>query len=120
MGRVCIKEETIRESTQKAMKKLGTFKPEYSPLIRIYSGLRAEYERLKKEYDESGFKYAEPSGTGGSKKAPIVATLENLRKDILLYSDRLMLNPKAFSDGKAAPKKKESPLAAALREIEAD
>lgn len=118
MGRVCIKEETIRESTQKAMQKLGTFKPEYLPLIRIYSGLRAEYEKLRKEYDESGFRYAEPSGTGGNKKAPIVATLENLRKDILLYSDRLMLNPKAFSDQKAPQKKQESPLAAALRGLE--
>ena len=30
------------------------------------------------------------------KKAPIVATLESLRKDIATYSDRLCLNPKAF------------------------
>ncbi len=120
MSRTCIKEETIRDSTQKAMKKLGTFKPEYLPLIRIYSGMRADYERLHREYVNGGFKCAEPSGAGGDKKSPLVATLEALRKDILQYSDRLMLNPKALLDGKLAPQKKESPLIAALREIEED
>ena len=56
---------------------------------------------------------------GGKKKAPIVAALESLRKDILQYSDRLCLNPRAnIPAGKNLGKKAASPLAEALASIE--
>ena len=56
-----------------------------------------------------------PTADGGAKKSPLSMTIESLRKDILLYSDRLMLNPKARADaGKGKPKK--SRLAEALKD----
>ena len=46
--------------------------------------------------------------------------MENLRKDILLYSDRLMINPKANLKGDGDSKKGEvkNKLAAALESLE--
>lgn len=116
-GRKPTRKETINAQTVRAMKTLGTFKPEYLSLVDIYAELKAEYIKIHAEYEADGYRYSEPS-SGGEKKSPIVATLEGLRKDILAYSDRLMLNPKAFSDKAAVKKQKLSPLAAALKEVE--
>ena len=54
---------------------------------------------------------------GGAKKAPIVATLESLRKDILAYSDRLCLNPKSL-ENVTAEKTSKSTLARVLSKLE--
>ena len=60
----------------------------------------------------------EYSAADTGKKSPVVAVLETLRKDICNISDRLMLNPKALSDGKkATPTKKSNKLVAALDEV---
>ncbi|MNS40947.1 hypothetical protein D3C72_732870 [compost metagenome] len=65
------------------------------------------------EFEEGGYKYETETAAGGTKKSAIVATLENLRKDIVAYSDRLCLNPKALETvTKDSPKK--SKLADAL------
>lgn len=98
MAGKAVTKETIKKNVVKDMIKLGVYKAEFDAIIDIYSELREQYERLTKEYKDSKYKYASTTGQGGEKKAAIVATLENLRKDILLYSDRLCLNPKAFKD----------------------
>ena len=77
------------------MKSLGVYKEEYDPLINVYSDLISQYLRANKEFEDSGFQYETETAAGGTKKSAIVATLENLRKDILSYSDRLCINPKA-------------------------
>ena len=117
MGRIAITRETIKAQTVTAMKKMGTFAPEYEPIIEIYAGLREQYNRLSAEYsDGKSYHYATPTADGGAKKSPLSMTIESLRKDSLLYSDRLMLNPKARADaGKGKPKK--SRLAEALNQI---
>lgn len=115
------KKETIKKNTVRDMKKLGVFQAEYTPLIDIYCELMEQYMKLTKEYQDSGFEYAEKTDRGGTKKSTLVATLETLRKDLLAYSDRLFLNPKALSDRKKTDKNKNvkgSALAMALREIE--
>lgn len=111
--------DTIKKSTIAAMKKIGTYRPEYDPIIDVYAEIREQYERLTKEFKKSGYKFDELTENGGTKKAPIVAVLENLRKDILQYSDRLCLNPKALADKKSSDDKKKegSMLAKALSEI---
>ncbi|NTW04542.1 MAG: P27 family phage terminase small subunit [Peptococcaceae bacterium] len=78
------------------MKKLGIYKPEYNRLIDIYAELVEQYGILTNEFQDSGYDYEVETMQGGAKKAPIVATLETLRKDILAYSDRLCLNPKSL------------------------
>lgn len=111
--------ETIKKNTIEDMKKLKTYKPEYDACIDIYAELMEQYARLTKKFKDAGYKIEEPTAEGGSKKAPIVATLESLRKDILQYSDRLCLNPKANMPlGKINGKKRTSPLADALSSIE--
>lgn len=99
MARIPTK-ETIKRATIKDMKALGTHKPQYNRLIDIYADLVNQYLTAIEEFEEGGRQYEVSTAAGGFKKSPIVATLENLRKDILQYSDRLMLNPKAFDQTK--------------------
>lgn len=89
-------QESIKRKTIKDMKELGVHKPQFNRLIDIYAGLVHQYLIALKQFEASGYVYEVETAAGGSKKSPIVATLETLRKDILQYSDRLCLNPKAF------------------------
>ena len=86
---------SIKEKVVADMKGLGTYKPEYDALITIYSDLLAQYEQANQKFIASGYQYETETAAGGTKKSAIVATLENLRKDIIAYSDRLCLNPKS-------------------------
>lgn len=88
--------EGIRKKTIKDMKKLSIFKPEYEPIIAIYSEIREQYEFLSQKFKDSGYDFEVETSQGGLKKAPIVSTLETLRKDIITYSDRLCLTPKSL------------------------
>lgn len=108
----------FKTQTIKFMKSLGTYKAEFMPLIELYAELREEYEHLHTEYVVGGYNCVEYSAADTGKKSPVVAVLETLRKDICNISDRLMLNPKALSDGKkATPTKKSNKLVAALDEV---
>lgn len=88
--------ETIKRKTIEDMKKLGVHKPQYNRLIDIYAELVFQYNILTVEFENNGYQYEVETDQGGTKKSPIVATLESLRKDILAYSDRLCLNPKSI------------------------
>lgn len=119
MAGKAITKETIKKNTVSDMKKLGVYKAEYDAIIDIYAELREQYERLTKEFKDGGYEYSCDTIQGGEKKSPLVATLESLRKDILQYSDRLCLNPKANQqEGKRPVQKKQSALAQALSSIE--
>ena len=109
--------ETIKRRTIADMKSLGVHKKEYNRLVDIYSELVHQYIELTGKFKKSGYKYKVSTVQGGSKKAPIIATLETLRKDILLYSDRLCLNPKSLETVTAETVKK-SKLAMILSDIE--
>ncbi|NOU63169.1 terminase [Paenibacillus sp. LMG 31461] len=113
-----LKKEKVKKQTISEMKRLGVYKKEYSRVIEIYSELAAQYEILSTQFEQSGYEFEVDTGQGGSKKAPIVATLETLRKDILAYSDRLYLNPKSSptSNGNSKGKGK-SKLAAAISKL---
>lgn len=106
----------IRKKTIKDMKKLLIYKQEYDPIIDIYSELREQYYILSQKFKDSDYNYKVDTAQGGAKKAPIVATLESLRKDIITYSDRLCLNPKAIDTVKIKVPKK-SALSEALSKL---
>lgn len=107
---------TIKSQTVNDMKKLGVYRSEYDRIIDIYAGLCEQYHRLMKEYDtRSGYQYSTDTGAGGAKKSPLVGTIESVRRDILAYSDRLCLNPKAEREGKLPPAGKPSKLEELLR-----
>jgi phage terminase small subunit len=114
-----VRKESIKKNTISDMKKLGVYKPEYEPVIDIYCEMREQYELYTKQLKDKEFKCDEWTAAGGTKKSALVSTIETLRKDILLFSDRLCLNPKAFvKDSPTQGKKKESKLGAALSSIE--
>lgn len=107
----------IRKHTIKAMTALNVYKPEFEPLIDIYCEMREQYELYTAKLKTAGYKCDEATAAGGTKKSALVSTLETLRKDILIYSDRLYLNPKSLAEAKKAPEQKESALEKALRQI---
>lgn len=117
MAGKAITKDTIKKNTVKDMRKLGVYKAEYDPIIEIYSEMREQYERLTKEFKMGGYEYSIETMQGGSKKSPLVATLESLRKDILQYSDRLCLNPKANLDKQKEKEQKKKGLAEVLKSI---
>lgn len=101
---------------KKSMIELGVYKPEFEPIIEIYGQLVEQYEILTKQFIESGYDFEEQTNVG-TKKAPIVTTLESLRKDILSYATQLGLTPQGLlkTDDGAFKKKKVSALSAALK-----
>lgn len=110
---------TIKRQTKKDMEKLGVYRPEYDRIVDIYAGLCEQYHRLMNDYDKDGsYAYSISTADGGKKRSPLITTIESIRRDILSYSDRLMLNPKAERDAKTDTAPKKSKLEEALRELQ--
>ena len=74
------------------MESLGVYRKEFDPLIEIYASMMVQYKATEVTTNSKG--------VVSEKKSPLVQTLETLRKDILSYSDRLCLNPKALTEDK--------------------
>lgn len=101
------------------MKALGVYKPEFEPIIEVYSQLREQYKILTERFIASGYDFKEYTNTG-TKKAPIVTTLETLRKDILAYAAQLGLTPQGLlkADEDAFRQKKKSKLLETLKGLD--
>ena len=111
------KDPAIKEKVIQDMKALGVYKAEYDSIIEIYSDLLFQYYDATEKFKKSNYQYETPTAAGGTKKSAIVATLESLRKDIVTYSDRLCLNPKAIENITVENKAK-SPLEKILSDME--
>ena len=107
---------TIKKKIIEDMMALNTFKPEFLPVIEIYCDLRTQYDILNKEFTENKYRYSETTANG-SKKSPIVTTLESLRKDILAYANQLGLTTQGLLklDDNAFKKKRKSALEGMLK-----
>jgi len=116
MPRKATQKDTIKKNTVAAMRKLGTYKAEYEPVIDIYCEMREQYEIYTQRLKKTNYKCDEFTAAGGTKKSALVSTIETLRKDILLYSDRLMINPKAYDDSDSG-KNPTSKLGQILKEL---
>jgi len=109
--------KAIIKSTKTKMASLGTYKKEYDKMIEIFAGLLEQYEILLLRFENGNYQVDIDCGFGESKKTnPIIRVLETLRKDILTYSDRLCLNPKAL-ETITIEKDKKSKLATMLSEM---
>lgn len=104
---------SIKAATIKDMKALGIHKPEYNRIIDIYSDLVFQYNEAMDAFEENGRQYEVETAAGGTKKSATAASLEILRKDIITYSDRLGLTPKAL-EAITAEQRKESKLSQIL------
>lgn len=109
------KPKTEIGKVKSAMRRLNVYKPQFDPIIEVYVQLREQYDALTGKFVESDFDFEESTNTG-TKKAPIVTTLESLRKDILAYATQLGLTPQGLlrADDKAFVKKRKSSFSDAL------
>ena len=95
------------------MKELGTYKIQYNQVVEVYSDMLYQYNILSKNLKKKGLRQLSIQKKWW-KKSPILASLENLRKDIGTYSDRLMLNAKTYNAEIEQPKKEKSVFARLL------
>jgi len=111
--------KNIKNQTRDQMKALGVYKPEFEPIIEVYAQLREQYKVLTERFIASNYDIEETTNTG-SKKAPIVTTLESLRKDILAYATQLGLTPQGLlkADEDAFKQKKKSKLSEMLKGLD--
>ena len=111
---------TLITETKTAMKVLSIYRPEFDQIITIYCQLLHQYDTLNRKYVNNGMEYEVYTKTG-VKKAPIVTTLESLRKDIAAYAVYLGLTPsglKTINKESGGPIKKVSKLEMVLMDIE--
>lgn len=100
----------IENKVKRDMKTLKVYRKEYDAVIRVYASLLFDYELKFIVYSESNFalKIEQEVGDGEEIKIitvsnPVVKHLENLRKDIKIYSDVLGLNVKAEKNSIVEP-----------------
>lgn len=101
---------TIYDDTIKKMKALNTHDVAYNRIIDIYAGMVNQYYTILYEWEKEGRPISTDSAAGSAKKHPALDQLEKLRKDILAYSDKLMLNPKSAKDIEAKQQNELSPF----------
>lgn len=84
------------------MKELGTYRKEFDMIIDIFSGMLFQYQKLAQDYADMGYPvtdtYVNKAGAENERKVPILIAMEILRKDILSYSNQLMMNPKSLGE----------------------
>ena len=89
---------------------LDVYRSEFDTLIEIYSGMLAQYDIITERLIDSKFDIEVETQRGGSRKSATATAQEKLRTDLIMYSDRLMLNPKALRNAKVEAPKEESAL----------
>lgn len=91
----------LKNETIKYMTALGNYKPEYDHMIDTYVSTKYQLDAKTEEWEETGAKvveeYTNKAGATNMRKVPILTVIENLRKDFITLSDKLMLNPKSDS-----------------------
>lgn len=111
-------------SFKKMMQRAGTYREEYETALKNLTRMQRQYDALEKKFAEAGYPY-EVDTEQGTKKAPIVTTLEALRRDILAYMNALGFTPigmKRMDTASSPPEKREEkdPLASMLEKWAAD
>ena len=115
-------EKNYAAEIRRHMKSLDIYRKEYEPAILTLADISRQYDVLTKQFADGGYQFAELTETG-SKKAPIVTTLESLRKDKLSYMNALGLTPRGAVQTDNAPQKgakKQSTIASAFEKLGAD
>ena len=113
------KKEYVKNITE-SLKQLGTYEPEFEDIILIYAGLLDQYKTFEEQFEKSGYKieeeYTNKAGATNMRKVPLYGAMESLRKDIVMYSDRLGLNVKAM-EGITVERKSSSKLELVLSSL---
>lgn len=97
-----VTKKSIAKKVKKVMTDLGTYRKEFEQIIEVYSGMLFQYQEYERQHAEAGYPvtetYVNNAGAENERKVPIISVMETLRKDILSYSNQLMLNPKALGE----------------------
>ena len=111
-------------SFKRMMQDAGTYRKEYDQALKNLTQMQKQYDELSKRFAKAGYPF-EVQTEQGTKKAPIVTTLEALRRDILAYMNALGFTPlgmkrldSQMTHGKTAEEK--DPLEELLEKIAAD
>ena len=111
-------------SFKRLMMEAGTYRKDYDTALKNLTRMQKQYDVLEKKFAEAGYPF-EVDTEQGTKKAPIVTTLEALRRDILAYMNALGFTPmgmkrlEAAAHGPAKTEEKD-PFAEMLERIAAD
>lgn len=107
-----------KRKVKENMLSLNVYQSEFDTLIDVYSGILAQYEIITKRLVDENFNIEVETQRGGNRKSATATAQEKLRTDLILYSDRLMLNPKALNNSKPKEAKKKSALNKFLSDFE--
>ena len=77
------------------MQNLGTYKPEFDDLIVRYAEMVEKYSKFAKKL-KGDDDIATKSAAGTSKLSPVVRVVSDLRRDILMMEDKLLLTPREY------------------------
>ena len=116
-------QEEYKKDIIKKTKALGLYKKEFEHTINGLARALADQEKTINLFDASGghimVKHTNKAGATNAAKNPFYLAIESLRVDILAYCRELGLTPASLKRIKEEElrKKKDSPLADALRKI---
>lgn len=92
----------LKEKVISNMTSLGVYREEYEDIIDIYVNMLHRLKMLYEEFEASGYEveteYTNKAGATNQRKTPLYLSIEKLENDIVTYSDRLCLNPKAVGN----------------------
>ncbi|KNY24835.1 P27 family phage terminase small subunit [Pseudobacteroides cellulosolvens] len=114
----------IFSQTVEDMKKLGTYKQEFSPAITRYAEMRLQFEILMSQWYSEGCKitekYTNKAGATNNRKTALYQSIETLRKEITDLENIFGLTPAGLKKIKNSglDDKKTSLLAEALKSLE--
>ena len=87
----------IYETTVENMKTLGTYKPEFVPLVSRYAETRLQFNLIMEQWYKSGCTVAEPytnkAGAVNYRKTALYQAIETLRRELLDVENVLGLTP---------------------------
>lgn len=106
-----------------AAKAAGTYRPYFDSVIATLAGILEKRDAAQKAFDASGgdmvVEHTNKNGSTYLEQNPVLRLINELNRDALAYWRDLGLTPAGLKkiDETALKKKKESALAAALREL---
>lgn len=114
----------IFDETVEAMKKLGTYRSEFNPVIARYAELRIQFLVMMNAFYADGCRIVEEqtnkAGYTNVRKTALYLSIETLRKELRDFENDLGLTPAGLTkiNDEMKVKKKVSALTEALKQLE--
>lgn len=112
------------DQTKSNMEAIGTYHPEFNPVIQRYAAMRYQFDLMNDQWCAEGCEvteeYTNKAGATNVRKTALYLSLEGLRKDLLVLENTLGLTPKGLKaiNAKQVAAREESALEAALLKLD--